>query len=69
MEDLRPKTLIMHELSVSEILKKVSQTIIDIINDLIDRKFSLAILRGDRLMYIGILILIIAYMVYLVDIF
>ncbi len=58
-------------LSISEILKNISRTFIDIMNDITKegpRDLIRIIGRGDRMIYVGIIILFISFSIYLVDI-
>lgn len=62
-------------LSIFEILKNISKTIINIIDDLLDYKIKnlkdvlTVFSKDDRLIYIGIIMIIISLCVYLIDLF
>jgi hypothetical protein len=62
-------------LSLVQLLSHMSSTIIDILNDLTNMEHNIAIseiiyifVQKDRLIYIGILIVIISLMIYILDI-
>lgn len=61
-------------LSVKQIIQGLAQTIIDIVNDLVsgeikDAKGLVAIFfYGDRMIYLGVLLVLVAFSVYLIDI-
>lgn len=64
---------IIYNMTVVEIFRKLSQTINAVINELFEpgltaRKFVETLVKEDRLIYIGILILIVMFGLYIVDI-
>ena len=71
--DERDKELLLN-MSIREILGKISVTFIDIINDLSSgeikgvRDFLKIIFKKDRMIWIGIIILLVSFGIYIVDI-
>jgi len=70
---MREQRKLIYNLSILEILQNVSQTIIDIINDITDRDISKNLTnmvkiftKNDRLLYLGILLTIVAILILLV---
>ena len=69
--DERSKLFI--NLSISEILRRISQTFIDIIDELVTGKvynvtsLLTALFRGDRMIYVGILLVMIGFAIYIAD--
>jgi hypothetical protein len=61
-------------LSIAQILANLSQTVIDIINDVTsgkatDARSGLMILfRGDRMIYVGLILLFISFSIYIIDV-
>ena len=61
-------------LSLTEILRGMSQTFIDIINEIVSGKIGSAkdllitLFHGDRMIYTGVLLVLIAFAIYVVDI-
>jgi hypothetical protein len=61
-------------LSVSEILRGISRTFIDIIDELVNGKVHnvssllTTFFRGDRMIYVGILFVMIGFAIYIIDI-
>ena len=58
-------------LSISQIMKNIARTFIDIMNDLVregPRDLIRILGREDRMIYVGIIILFITFCIYLVDI-
>ena len=61
-------------MSIRDILKGVSLTFIDVINDLVSGKAKNSkdlikiLFKSDRMIYVGVLIILIAFGIYIVDI-
>jgi hypothetical protein len=61
-------------MSIRDILKGVSVTFIDLINDLVAGKAKNSkdlvkiLFRGDRMIYVGVITILIAFGIYIVDI-
>lgn len=61
-------------MSILQILQQLSQTVIDIINELTSgeitdaRSFLYTFFKGDRMIYIGLVLLFISFSVYVIDI-
>lgn len=61
-------------MSILQILQQLSQTVIDIINELTSgnatdtRSFIYTFFKGDRMIYIGLILLFISFSVYVIDI-
>lgn len=66
--------MLLLNMSISEILQRMSQTVIDIINDLTNtddlnlRNVIIILFKGDRMVYIGLILILIALSFYLIDI-
>jgi uncharacterized membrane protein YgaE (UPF0421/DUF939 family) len=56
-------------LSLTNIASNLSLTLTDILSDIIERNGSIAdiLTRGDRMIYIGLLLVMISFAVYLID--
>ena len=74
MEDLKENEKLFINLSLKDILINISSSVISIINEIIEKGIKTPhdlitiIGRGDRLIYVGIIILFITFGVYVVDI-
>lgn len=61
-------------LSVREILQGISRTFIAIINEIVSgevttpKQITMTLFRGDRMIYTGILLVLIAFAIYVMDI-
>lgn len=61
-------------MSILQILQRLSQTVIDIINELTSgkatdlRTFIYTFFKGDRMIYLGLILLFVSFSVYIVDI-
>ena len=61
-------------MSIRDILKGVSVTFIDVINDLVSGKAKNSkdlikiLFKGDRMIYVGVITILIAFGIYIVDI-
>ena len=74
LEDLKEDEKLFINLSLKNILINISSTVINIINELVENGIKTphevlkVVSKGDRLIYIGIIILFITFGVYIVDI-
>ena len=72
-EELEEEKLIIN-LSIKQILNGMSNTFIEILNELVSGKILnlnqliVSLFKGGRMIYIGILLVIIAFFIYVVDI-
>ncbi len=59
--------------SISQILRSISQTIIDIINEFVAgeakdfRSAVTTLFRGNRMIYIGIVVVLVGFLLYILD--
>lgn len=72
-EDTAEGMLFIH-MSLQEILTKLSTTIINIINEISEGKantlngFMMVLFAGDRMIYVGLVILFLSFSIYIIDI-
>ena len=71
--DDKKENLFIH-LSLREIIMNISKTFVDILDDLLKlkpasvREYLDILSKGDRLIYVGIIVVFIAFCLYLIDI-
>lgn len=72
--DLNRNRTMFLNLTVLEVLQKISQTVIDILNEIVNssvltfKDLFLILTKDDRIIYLGLILVLLSIFVYLIDI-